>query len=127
MGRLLACKMQRAGLTPCLLFREGDRRELAQPLFDLEAESVLRLEAAGTPSLAPGTIEGLWVTTKAIDVLSALDSVLPALAESAPVILMHNGMGVLETLAERHPDLPPYSAITTDGAYLQPRPAGAEP
>jgi len=127
MGRLLACKMQRVGLSPCLLFREGDRRALAQPVSGFEAESELSLEATGTPALAPEEIDGLWVTTKATDVVTALERVLPALAEGAPVILMHNGMGVLESLAERHPDLHPYSAITTDGAYLQPRAAGAEP
>ncbi|MEM0955314.1 MAG: 2-dehydropantoate 2-reductase [Pseudomonadota bacterium] len=127
MGRLLACQLAAAGLDICLVTRAGPAATFSQALDDLSQRRQLTLARIGADNLRACDVAGLWVTTKANDALQAVLSVLPALAPDAPVILMHNGMGVREQLVANAPSLQPYSAITTAGAYLDQTYDGAEP
>lgn len=64
-----------------------------------------------------GQISHLLVTTKAYDVADAVASVAAGLNAQASVLLMVNGMGLKEALAEAHPILNIYCGTTTEGAY----------
>ena len=127
MGRLLACKLQQAGINTCLITRTGPATRFNQTLDDLSELRHIPLYRAGIATLKKSEIGGLWVTTKANDALGAVKGVAHLLSQDAPVILMHNGMGVLEQLADHAPALRPFSAITTEGAYLEKAEPGAEP
>ena len=117
-GRLMACKIKRCGMRPVLVFRDGLPHSHSQTLREKAGVFEHALEATGTGAIAPGEIQGLFVTTKASHARAAVDSVLPALAREAPVILLHNGMGVLEELERAHPELALFAGTTTEGAHL---------
>ena len=116
MGRLFACKLLRLGLEPVLLMRAGSsRRETLALRFD-GREEAYHCDAIGLPELQASSIEGLLVTTKANHALAAVQSCRAAITPGAPVILLHNGMGVLEALAGSGLHL--LAGTTTEGAYL---------
>jgi 2-dehydropantoate 2-reductase len=58
----------------------------------------------------------LLVTTKAGDTLEALQSALPTISASTPVVLFQNGLGSQQQVAETWPDRPVLAASTTEGA-----------
>ncbi len=116
MGRLFACKLLRLGLEPALLTRAGGRRRERLVLRLDQREESLGCDAVGVPALQVAEIEGLLVTTKANQALTAVQSCQTALAPGAPIILLHNGMGVLEALADSGLNL--LAGTTTEGAYL---------
>lgn len=57
------------------------------------------------------------VTTKVWQVTEALSPILPHLTQETIIMLMHNGMGVLEELGETIADFPLLMATTTHGAF----------
>ncbi len=116
-GRLFACKLQHLGLAPVLVLREGARGDTIITRRWDEREESIPVTTVGVEALEPGEITGLLVTTKVNHAVAAVEACLPALAEGAPVILLHNGMGVLEELRRNHPTLSLYAGTTTDGAY----------
>jgi 2-dehydropantoate 2-reductase len=117
-GRLLACKIKRCGMRSVLVFRDGVPHSHSQVLRESAGVFEHTLEATSVGALAPNEIQGLFVTTKANHAVAAVESVLPALALGAPVILLHNGMGVLESLEQAHSELSLFAGTTTEGAYL---------
>jgi 2-dehydropantoate 2-reductase len=116
-GRLMACKLRRMGLDPTLVVRGNSATAVRQQLRREGAESEVLLSCRGSASFAPADIKALLVTTKANQAEAALAELLPALASSAPVVLLHNGMGVLERLSAAHPMIDFYAGTTTEGAY----------
>ncbi|GGC79519.1 ketopantoate reductase family protein [Marinobacter halophilus] len=58
----------------------------------------------------------LLLTTKAGDSLPALASTLPVLPTDTPIVLLQNGLGSQQQVAERWPDRPVLAATTTEGA-----------
>lgn len=118
-GRLAACKLKRMGLESSLVVRGRQRSAVRQRLRRENTESEILLPCLGVDSLAPGEVKALLVTTKANQAVSAIASLLPALAASAPVVLLHNGMGVLEQLGSAHPSIDLYAGTTTEGAYRE--------
>ena len=118
-GSLLATQLQEAGSQVCLLHRNAaSAAQAPQPLQrlvgDLRSEhSLQRLGAAAARNIA-----GLVITTKAGDVLPAFLSVASQLNPGAPVILLHNGLGIYERMLTHYPATQVYCAITTEGAYL---------
>lgn len=79
---------------------DGARRTVSVRWFDPADES---------PAL-------LLVATKAGDTLTALDSIMPDLDASVPVVLFQNGMGSQQAVAECWPERPILAASTTEGA-----------
>lgn len=57
----------------------------------------------------------ILVPTKAYQVISVIKQLAPFLSGQA-VVLLHNGMGVIETLKKNHPKLTVYAATTKYGA-----------
>ena len=115
MGSLLASKLQRAGLAHCLLFRAGARQRDRFELLHEAHRSTVTVTTATVDECGP--IERLVVCTKAHQASAAFDAVHTHLRPDAPVILLHNGMGVRERIAAKHADVSLFSATTTEGAY----------
>ncbi|MDJ0879075.1 MAG: 2-dehydropantoate 2-reductase [Halieaceae bacterium] len=116
-GRLFACKLQRLGLDPVMLLRSGEHGKTGITLRRDGEEEKLQVDTCGIAQLAVGEIDGLLVTTKANDAAMAVTACIPALVTAAPVVLLHNGMGVLEQLQRDHPALNLFAGTTTEGAY----------
>ncbi len=118
-GRLFACKLKHLGLKPLLVTRTAGPKRMTLTLRRGDKEQPVSVPTTGIEQLRPGEISGLLVTTKANDAIAAVTACLPALTEGAPVILLHNGMGVLEALRRDHPALNLYAGTTTEGAYRE--------
>ncbi|MBJ6138175.1 ketopantoate reductase family protein [Marinobacter litoralis] len=58
----------------------------------------------------------LLVTTKAGDTVAALQSVVPRLPETTPIVLFQNGLGSQQDVAQSWPNRPILAATTTEGA-----------
>jgi 2-dehydropantoate 2-reductase len=119
MGRLFACKLKAMGLEPILVRRAGAPGELTQVLRRDDAECKFSLTTLGADRLREGNVSGLIVTTKANDAATAVSDIAHALCAGAPVVLLHNGMGVLEQLLSDHPRMELLAGTTTEGAYLE--------
>jgi 2-dehydropantoate 2-reductase len=81
-----------------------------QECFDCQA---LRLETA----LPPESTTALLVTLKAHHTLDALTSISDLLPYYQVIVLMQNGMGVVEQIRHAFPGLPLLIGITNQGAY----------
>jgi 2-dehydropantoate 2-reductase len=117
-GRLFACKLARMNLEPHLVLRHGPRGSYSQQLRLGGETSRFDLPSLGVDQLRAGEVPGLLVTTKANDAAQAVTAIADALAPGAPVILLHNGMGVLEQLSSGFPGMNLLAATTTEGAWL---------
>jgi 2-dehydropantoate 2-reductase len=68
-------------------------------------------------ALPPGSTTSLLVTLKAHHTLDALASISVLLPHYLVIVLMQNGMGVVERIRRQHPGLPLLVGITNQGAY----------
>jgi len=66
----------------------------------------------------PEPIEQLWITTKSYDVIAAAESVAKRLQPNADVIVLVNGMGYHQTIANRCAPAKVLAGTTTAGAHL---------
>ncbi len=64
-------------------------------------------------------IRYLLVCTKSPDALQAIQSIAHRLDQSSRLILLLNGLGAQQAVAEAFPNIPLICATTTDGAYLR--------
>lgn len=64
-------------------------------------------------------VRNLIVSTKATQVLDALDAVSDHIIAGARIILLLNGMGYQRVLLERFSSCKVFAAVTTDGAWLE--------
>ncbi len=62
-------------------------------------------------------IERLIVTTKAYDCLTALTALKPHITESTRILLLQNGMGSQQQVAQAFNTQPVYAVSSTEGAY----------
>jgi len=122
-GCLFAAKLQAIGCEVTLLFRaHGDRRKPRHSPFSFELQGQheqYKLTIPASYADDSETIEHLLITTKAYDASEALASVAHRLDANSQVLLMVNGMGLIEELEERFPPLRFYVGTTTEGAYRQ--------
>ncbi|MEP5764739.1 MAG: 2-dehydropantoate 2-reductase [Halieaceae bacterium] len=119
MGKLLACKLARAGLEPVLLLRGGAAADVELRLRDGCSETVFGVPARPLDELDSSHLQALFITTKANQALEAFASVASRLPADIPIVLLHNGMGIYEQLLALHPELNLYCGTTTEGAYLE--------
>ncbi|MFK8047685.1 MAG: ketopantoate reductase family protein [Halioglobus sp.] len=122
-GCLFAAKLQAIGCEVTLLFRANSDSQKARhsPFsFQLKGQhEQYKLTMPASYADDNETIEHLLVTTKAYDASEALASVAHRLDANSQVLLMVNGMGLIEELEERFPPLRFYAGTTTEGAYRQ--------
>lgn len=108
-GGLLALQCHLNQLPFAVITRNNRCDTLSYPTHDLTI----------TPrSLLLAEIEAndiIIVPTKAYQVISAIEQLAPFLSHQA-VVLLHNGMGVIDTIKQQHPKLTVYAATTKYGA-----------
>jgi 2-dehydropantoate 2-reductase len=122
-GGLFASLLQAGGSRCTLVLRDSDP--------DAGAASVsinIRREQRYSRHAFPATrcgdrdpISHLLVTTKAQDVIPALAAVTARLSPASTVLVLANGMGYLEQLRSRWPQLACYAGTTTEGVYREAR------
>ncbi len=118
MGQLLACKLERIGLIPVLVTRTGPPGQVVLTLREGEEETRHHIPTVGADVLGRRAVQCLFVTTKANQAMDAVSDLTLTLAPGAKVILLHNGMGVLERLQTAYPYIEILAGTTTEGAYI---------
>ncbi|MFT6913929.1 MAG: 2-dehydropantoate 2-reductase [Motiliproteus sp.] len=118
-GSLWACYLQLSGRQPRLILRNAALQRFNGTLLlcDADTRQEILLSAELADSNLP--IQRLLLTTKSYDALSAVESVRHRLGSASVIVLLQNGMGQQQQLAERFPDLAIYAGTTTEGAYLK--------
>lgn len=118
-GLMLAAHLSR--VSPVVLIRRpGHSAPKLQFRFREEGTDTsvtlpqLPADALGAP------IRRVIVCTKAYDALSAVGSTAGFLAAEGELLLMQNGMGSQEAIAQQFPALGIHAASSTEGAYREP-------
>jgi 2-dehydropantoate 2-reductase len=122
-GSLFAAALSDSGCKTTLLLRNNRESTSNAPCFrtfyvrqnDQQRQFVLPV----SPANESNYISHLLVTTKAYDACTALGSIAHRLDERSSILILVNGMGVLQELEAEHPHLHYYCATTTEGAYRQ--------
>ncbi|WP_165840117.1 ketopantoate reductase family protein [Motiliproteus coralliicola] len=118
-GCLWACHLQLQQQPVSLLVRSDSKLQQFQQPWSLSGQSQaegIQLQAELNQSESP--ISRLLVTTKSYDTLAAVEAVRHRLSKDAVIVLLQNGMGQQQQLAERLPEVPIYVGTTTEGAFL---------
>lgn len=114
-GTLLAAALQRRAEPPTLVLRRKVPAVTSLTLISASEEQTFTPPTTTAADRTP--IERLLITTKAHQSVAALESVAHRLRASAVVVLLHNGFGPQQAIAERWPQLRVYAGTTTEGAY----------
>ncbi len=119
-GDLFAHTLSRQGITCTLILRDSsdDSCQLTVERGGQQQHSTFPVSVAGDHS----AIDKLLVCTKAYDVATALQTVSHRIGPDTDVLLLVNGMGLVEIAAQILPEASLYCGTTTEGAYRpQPR------
>jgi 2-dehydropantoate 2-reductase len=114
-GCLFAANLQRSGVSCSLILRTASAAQC-----DIEVEDAARhssVRVATTSAQATPMIQRLLVTTKAYDVERALSAVKHRLDSGSQVLIMVNGMGLLEIAAAQLAGVSLFAGTTTEGVY----------
>lgn len=117
LGGVFASLLTLSGQSTRVLLRDSHRATL-HPGIDftsLEGHTQLLAIERGFTS-QPGQIKRLLVMTKAGQVVPALTPLREQLPAGVPIVLLHNGMGVAERVAEMFPHNPVIAGVTSHGA-----------
>lgn len=119
MGCMLAGLLSRRGEPVSLLLSERHRGHL-HPSLELIALSGQHELVHTRPRFAEqaSAVTTLLVTTKAYQVIGAL-SALTSLPATTPIILLHNGMGLLDQVLARFPHNPVLAGVSSHGALKE--------
>lgn len=121
MGCLFASRLSQAGSKVTLLLREQPGGSDEMPgtarvrLQDASGVSEVVVDIDRCAGSEP--VELLLLTTKAYDAQAALADIAARLDNNSHIVLMVNGMGLIEELKRVHPSLNFYLGTTTEGAY----------
>ncbi|MTI15611.1 ketopantoate reductase family protein [Sansalvadorimonas verongulae] len=122
-GCLWSAQLYKNRITCMLLVRSQRFKQL-----ESDTQPLLRITEGGQLNQLPVSIgstndaqpiENLLLTTKAGDALAAIQSVKDRLTNNTTIVLLQNGMGSQQAIAESFPELAVYAGSTTDGAWLE--------
>lgn len=117
-GLMLAAHLSQA-MPVVLVSRPGtERKELSFCLREGEEARTVVLPQCPADSLT-ASVGRMIVCTKAQDALGAVEAVAPCLHSDSKLLLMQNGMGSQEAIADAYPELSIYAASSTEGAYRE--------
>lgn len=116
-GCLFAASLQRSGVNCSLILRTPGPAHCDISIENTTGSCSTRVAATSAECASP--IECLIVTTKAYDVENALMSVKHRLGKGSRVLIMVNGMGLIEVAASHLPEVTLFAGTTTEGAYVQ--------
>ncbi len=121
MGSLFAAALSEAGAQVTLLLRNSTAlsRWQQRPWLEISApeQPTRRCELSVSLNADPAPIERLLVCTKANDASAAVAEVSHRLGPGDLILLLSNGMGAGEEIAEQCPDPALALGTTTEGAY----------
>ncbi|SDK31060.1 ketopantoate reductase [Ferrimonas sediminum] len=115
-GQLLAMDLCQHRHSPLLLTRPETTARIIQHQLQRLDGSIQQASLPHAPSNQPQHCDAVLVTTKAYQAESALTPVLAWLPPSTPIVLLHNGMGPQQRLAQRFPEHNWWAGMLTDGA-----------
>ncbi|WP_205729154.1 ketopantoate reductase family protein [Ferrimonas sediminicola] len=118
-GQLLAALLARQGVEPVIIGRPGTSREVREHQLTRLDGKRFRHRLCHLPPESMAACQALLVTTKAYQAEQALTPLLPRLCPQTPIVLLHNGMGPQQRLAQRHPDKQWWAGTLTDGALRE--------
>lgn len=118
-GGLFAARLGLAGIDVSLLLRSPQRREqLKQQANRLSLQDGDRVEEVPVSAELiddRGPISHLLVTTKAYDSAAAMESIASRLQPGAQILLLQNGYGHQQQIAQTFANWPLWAGITTSG------------
>ncbi|MGI9279934.1 MAG: ketopantoate reductase family protein [Endozoicomonas sp.] len=124
MGCLWTAQFLKAGMKPTLLLREQRLHTLQtkDPVLAIEEldgtthHYPINLES---PQSLTTSIEYLLVCTKAQDAEAAVHSVADQLSDQCQILLMQNGLGSQQAIAQHFSSQTVWAASTTEGAWMK--------
>ncbi len=122
LGSLWATRLARAGLPVRLILRSAQRLDEYQRAGGLGLRENGKLERFDIPAElpdAPTTIRRLLVACKAYDAEAAVSQIAARLAPGAELLLLQNGLGSQQAIAERWPQARCIFVSSTEGAYRE--------
>lgn len=121
-GTLFAGCFAQYGKRVQLILKDKPRLELYQSsLLELNTKDysfVCHPSATTLDNLGDSSIDFLLCCTKAYDVLRVLSNLRAHIHAKTTIILLHNGLGVIEEIQAAMPELRIITALTTLGGYL---------
>jgi len=122
LGSLWACRLARAGKAVRLILRDQQRlaayeRKGGLTLLEQDAQHHYAIPAESFD--APGPIHRLLVACKAYDAAPAVARLAPRLAHGAELVLLQNGLGSQDEVAEQVPHARCIFASSTEGAFRE--------
>ena len=120
LGSLWACRLARAGKAVRLILRDGQRLQAYQQAGGLtlvEQEQTRHYAIPAETAQAQGPIHRLLVACKAYDAPRAVARLAPRLAPDAELILLQNGLGSQDEVANQVPHARCVFASSTEGAF----------
>lgn len=122
-GSSLAGRFCQGGLNVTLLLKNKAQLTLYQQsaltLIDGHKTSTHNPKAISIDEFKDEPIQHLICCVKAYDVMALLLQLKPHLSEKSLVILIHNGLGLLEDIKQQLPQLRIVSGVCTIGAYCE--------
>ncbi len=119
-GCLLASQLHRAGEKVTLLCRDKNTAGDIGTHFSLhENNEKIRVPLDCRAAQESEEISALLICTKAHNCSEAFASVSASLSSRAPVVLLHNGLGVYEEVLKQYPEEDLFCGTTTEAAFFQ--------
>lgn len=116
MGCLFASQLASSGCGVTLLLRTKPGKRTGAIVVDNDGASK-RVPVNLCQASQAAEIGHLLITTKAQNVVEAIESIAHRLGKNVPILLATNGMGYLDSVRSVLPDNPVYCCTTTEGAY----------
>ncbi|MEE1891159.1 putative 2-dehydropantoate 2-reductase [Pseudomonas carassii] len=122
LGSLWACRLARAGKAVRLILRDQQRLaayEHGGGLTLVEQDGAHHYAIPAETADAPGPIHRLLVACKAYDAAPAVARLAPRLANGAELVLLQNGLGSQDEVADQVPHARCIFASSTEGAFRE--------
>jgi 2-dehydropantoate 2-reductase len=122
LGTLWACRLARAGKAVRLILRDAERLadyQAAGGLTLVEQDLGSHYAIPAETGAAAGPIHRLLVACKAYDAAPAVARLAPRLGAGAELVLLQNGLGSQDEVAEQVPHARCVFASSTEGAFRE--------
>lgn len=122
LGSLWACRLARAGKAVRLILRDAQRLQAYQQVGGLtlhEQDTSNHYAIPAETAEGEGPIHRLLVACKAYDAAPAIARLAPRLADGAEVVLLQNGLGSQDEVADQVPHARCIFASSTEGAFRE--------
>ena len=122
LGSLWACRLARAGKAVRLILRDAQRLQAYQQVGGLtlhEQDTANHYAIPAETAEGDGPIHRLLVACKAFDAAPAFARLAPRLADGAELVLLQNGLGSQDEVADQVPHARCIFASSTEGAFRE--------